>query len=142
MVAHTCQTPRWGLHTRGLTTPLTDEETEAQRGSLACPQLPSQLCPQPQSPRLHPASPHPCGPGTPSPRPTHADKAGGESRERDVGLGGLGVGAAIPEPADVREAVAIGAERHGRDQGHSAHGQREAPVEAPHLGADGGDLRA
>lgn len=35
----------------------------------------------------------------------------------------------------MREAVAVGAEGHGRDQGHGAHGQREAPVEAPQLAA-------
>lgn len=73
----------------------------------------------------------------PQPRPprglTHTDEARGESRERDVGPGGLGVGTAVPELAHAHEAVVVGAEGHGRDQGHRAHGQREAPIEAPYL---------
>lgn len=87
-------------------------------------------------PPLRPSQPFPTTAARDPPRPTHPDEARGEARERDVGPGGLGVGTAIPEPADVREAVAVGAERQGRDQGHRAHGQREAPVESPHL-ADG-----
>ena len=133
--SHRLAPPGWGLHTCDLSTPLTDEETEAQTGPLACPRLPSQLHPQPQYPRLHPPVPQLVCPGLPHPSPTHADEARGKPRERDVGLGGLGVSAAVADPADVREAVAVGAKGHGRDQGHGAHGQREAPVEAPHLAA-------
>ena len=116
-----------------LSTPLTDEERSSERP----PSLPPSYrvsCVLSHSP---PASIHltPAGvPRTPHPAPTHADEAGGKPRERDVSLGGLGVGTAVAGPADVREAVAVGAEGHGRDQGHGAHGQREAPVEAPQLG--------
>lgn len=108
------------------------------------PQPSSSLCPAPSLgfPQLRgwvtsraavSASPDPAVLRGPAPHPTHADQARGKSGQRDVSLGGLGVRAAIAKAADACQAVAVGAKRHGRDQGHGAHGQREASVEAPHL---------
>lgn len=92
----------------------------------------SATAPPPPPPPPPPPSTLAGVPRTASPRPYHADEARGKPQER----------MSVPGEAWRQQGCCSrtrqtgarqwrGAEGHDPDQGHSAHGQREAPVEAP-----------
>lgn len=127
-----------------LSTPLTDEETEAQAPSL--PWLPRQLHPQPQHHHHHHPHPHlhppPLGsPDRLSPPLLTRDEARGKPRERDVGLGRLGW---LALPQRTRRCARGSGGRcrgHGRDQ-DTVHTAARGPCRSPAFRPQGRGPRA